>query len=165
MFLHFPFPFFNLIWVRSSLHKFILQCCIPLLLYASTHHLILLYILLYDYSVIVYGSYTVLWFTPLCLYAFMHVRLYACTPLRLYASKPLRISAYTPLRIYASTALRLHALKPLRLYASISPRLYACKIVVLYSAVSYWGGYNRHKRDAESSLESRVECSFSRHPV
>ena len=149
MFLHFPFPFFNLIWVRSSLHKFILQCCIPLLLYASTHHLILLYILLYDYSVIVYGSYTVLWFTPLCLYAFMHVRLYASLPIRLYAS----------------TALRLYALKSLRLYASMPPRLYACKIVVLYSPVSYWGGYNRHKREAESSLESRVECSFSRHPV
>ena len=45
----------------------------------------------------------------------------------------------------------------LRLYASTPLRLYASKIVVLYSAISYWGGYNRHKGEAESSLESRVE--------
>ena len=93
------------------------------------------------------------------------LHLYAFTRSCMYASMPLRISAHTPLRIYSSTALRLYALKPLRLYASMPPRLYACKIVVLYSAVSYWGGYNRHKREAESSLESRVECSFSRHPA
>ena len=150
MFLHFPLPFFNLIWVHSSLHKFILQCCIPLLLYASTHHLILMQtIRLFHcclwliYCLVVYTS------MPLCVHA--------CTALRLYASTHLCLYSSTHLRLYSSTALRLYALKPLRLYA--------CKIVVLYSAVSYWGGYNRHKREAQSSLESRVNCSFSRHPV
>ena len=89
------------------------------------------------------------------LYAFTRSCMYASTLVPLYACMPLRISAYTPLRIYASMALRLYALKPLRLYASTPPRLYACKIVVLYSAVSYWGGYNRHKREAEWSLQSQ----------
>ena len=83
------------------------------------------------------------------LYAFTRSCMYASTLVRLYAS--------LPIRLYSSAALRL--------YASTPPCLYACKIVVLYSAVSYWGRYNRHKREAESSLESRVECSFSRHPV
>ena len=158
MFLHFPFPFFNLIWVRSSLHKFILQCCIPLLLYASTHHLILMQTirlfrccLWLIYCLVVYTS------MPLCVHA--------CTPLRLYASMHLCLYSSTPLRLYTSTALRLYASTPLRLYTSTPPRLYTCKIVVLYSAVSNWGGYNRHKREAKSSLESRVNCSFSRHPA
>ena len=59
------------------------------------------------------------------------------------------------LRLYSSTALRLYTLNPLCLYASTPLRLYACKIVVLYSAISYWGGYNRHKREAE--IEPRVK--------
>ena len=150
MFLHFPFPFFNLIWVRSSLHKFILQCCILLLLYASTHHLILMQTirlfrccLWLIYCLVVYTS------MPLCVHA--------CMPLRLYASMHLCL--------YSSTPLLLFALKPLRLYASTPLRLHTCKIVVLYSAVSNWGGYNRHKREAQSSLESRVNCSFSRYPA
>ena len=142
MFLHFPFPFFNLIWVRSSLHKFILQCCIPLLLYASTHHLILMQ--------------TIQLFRC-CVWLIYCRVIYTSMPLHVHVRTPLRISASTHLRLYSSTALHRYALKPLRLYA--------CKIVVLYSAVSHWGGYNRHKREAESSLESRVECSFSRHPA
>ena len=77
-------------------------------------------------------------FTCSCLYASTLVRLYASLPICLYASMPLLLYGFTALRLYASI--------PLRLYASTLPRLYACKIVVLYSAVSYWGGYNRHKR-------------------
>ena len=101
----------------------------------------------------------------LVVYTSMPLRVHACTPLRFYASLPIRLYASTPLLLYGFTPPRMKASMLLCLYASTPLRLYACKIVVLYSAVSYWGGYNRHKREAESSLESRMECSFSRHPA
>ena len=117
MFLHFPFLFFNLIWVRSSLHKFILQCCIPLLLYASTHHLILMQ------SIRLFRC--CLWLIYcLVVYTSMPLRVHACMPLRLYASMHLCLYASTHLRLYSSTALRLYALKPLHLHASTPVRLW-----------------------------------------
>ena len=154
--LTFSFSFLYLVWVRSSLHRFILQCCIPLLLYASRHHLILMQTirlfrccLWLIYCLVVYTS------TPLRVHACMPLRIYASTHLRLgvylfvpfYPSFPILLCGFTSLLLYASTALRLYALNPLRLYA--------CKIVVLYSSVSYWGGYNRYKREAE--IEPRVK--------
>ena len=78
------------------------------------------------------------------------LRFISYTPLRLYVSTPLLLYGFTPLRIKASTPLRLYAYMPLCLF-----RLYACKILVLYSAVSYWGGYNRHKREAENRAWSQ----------
>ena len=104
----FLFLFLILYGFVLFLHKFILQCCIPLLLYASTHHLILMQTirlfrccLWLIYCLVVYTS--------------MPLQVHACTPLRLYASTHLCLDASTHLCLYSSTALRLYALKPLRL--------------------------------------------------
>ena len=132
----FFFPVFNLIWVCSKLHKFILQCFIPLLLYASTHHLILMQTLLSLCCLSMANEFKLFFmllrlYACLCLYRFTFhfiysstpLCLYTCTPLRLYGCTPVPLYAFTPLHFYFPTPLRLFVSKPLRLYVSTALRL------------------------------------------
>ena len=93
------------------------------------------------------------------LYAFTCSCLYVSTFVRLYASMHLCLYASTHLRLYSSMALRLYALKPLRLYASTPVRLW------YFTLPSLIGKAITDTREVESGIESRVECSFSRHPA
>ena len=129
-------PLFNLKCFSFTLLEFILECHTPLLLYMSTHLLILtqtiwfrcnpcllhlmLYCELYASTLLCYS-----FSMRIHLYAFMPLHLYTSTPLQLYASTLLRLYASTPLHLCASTPLHLYASTPLRLYASTTLHFYA----------------------------------------
>ena len=102
-------------------HSFILECYTPLLLYTSTHILILmqtihlfqcnlclLFMLLYCE---LYASTLLCYFSMrIHLYAFtilvLWCSLYACTVLRYSFSTPVHLYTFTPVHLYASTLVR-----------------------------------------------------------
>ena len=107
-------PLFNLKCFSFTLLEFILECHTPLLLYMSTHLLILtqticfrcnpcllhlmLYCELYASTLLCYS-----FSMRIHLYAFMPLHLYASTTLCLYTSTPLHLYTSTPLCLYTST--------------------------------------------------------------
>ena len=111
MFLHFPFPFFNLIWVRSfftQIHPAMLHTATSLRLYTSPYFNANYTIIpLLSMAHILSCRLHLYAFTSSCMYASTLVRLYASLPRRLYASMPLLLYGFMPLRIKASTPVRL----------------------------------------------------------
>ena len=135
-------------------HSFILECYTPLLLYTSTHILILMQTIhLYHCNLCLLFSllYCELYVSTLLCYFFsmsismplqfwycsinyMLVLFYATPSLRLYTSTPLCLYASTRPCLYSSTPLPLYTCAPQHLYTSTSLHLYASTPLHLYSS-------------------------------